>query len=122
MRRNNQRGITLVETLVALAVMGFVIAALLALIGQNTRFVSTIENRHLGMIAADNLMVEAMVLPTALELGVEEGETTVGSIPLRYRRTTIESGVEGVFRLEIAIMPKDSDQVIARATSMRRVP
>ena len=37
-RRAGQHGITLVETLVALAVMGLVTVAILILIGQNTRF------------------------------------------------------------------------------------
>ena len=120
-RANRQRGVSLVETLVALGVMGFVIASLLALIGQNTRFISSIEDKNLGMIAADNLMVEAMILPEAIELGTEEGETIVGGEALRYSRTITETGVDDVIRIDISISSMDSDQIIARATSMRRV-
>lgn len=120
-RASRQRGVSLVETLVALGVMGFVIASLLALIGQNTRFISSIEDRNLGMIAADNLMVEAMILSEAKELGTVEGETIVAGDALRYFRTTTETGVDDVIRIDITISPMDSDQIIARATSMRRV-
>ncbi|MEX6634228.1 type II secretion system minor pseudopilin GspI [Hyphococcus lacteus] len=120
-RANQQRGVSLVETLVALSIMGFVVASLLALIGQNTRFISSLEDRNRGMIAADNLMVEALILPEAIQLGTKEGETIVGGEALRYFRTTTETGVDDVVRIDINISPMDSDQIIARATSMRRV-
>ncbi|WP_375202897.1 type II secretion system minor pseudopilin GspI [Hyphococcus sp.] len=118
--RKAQQGVTLVETLVALAVMGFVIGALLVLLGQNTRFASAMRDRTMASIAADNLMVEAMVLRDAAEIGESEGEVTIGGETLRYRRAVIETGVEDIVRIEIDILAPRTGQRLGHAVSMRR--
>jgi type II secretion system protein I len=120
MNRAYQKGVTLVETLVALAVMGFVVSGLLMMIGQNTRFAASLEDRNLAAVAADNLMVEAMVLPDALETGESEGEATAAGRVMRYRRTVIESGVDGVLRIDISVLGA-GDQELAHAAGMRSV-
>ncbi len=117
--RGKQRGVTLVETLVALAVMGLIIGALLVLIGQNSRFAASMRDKTMAQIAADNLMVEAMVLSSALETGETEGEIEVGEQPLRFKRIIGETGVENVLRIDITISAENG-QTLARATSMRR--
>ena len=118
-RRGKQRGVTLVETLVALAVMGLIIGALLVLIGQNSRFAASMRDKTMAQIAADNLMVEAMVLSSALETGETEGDIEVGEQPLRFKRSIGETGVENVLRIDITISAENG-QTLARATSMRR--
>jgi general secretion pathway protein I len=120
-KRHKQSGVTLVETLVALAVIGFVIAGLLVLVGQNTRFAAAMEERTYASVAADNLMVEAMTLTSALELGETGGEITVGERQWSYRRSIVETGVEDVIRIEIDVLPVGSEQVLAHATSLRSV-
>lgn len=118
--RNSQKGVTLVETLVALAVMGLVIGALLVLMGQNSRFAASMRERTLASIAADNLMVEAMVLREATEIGESEGEVTVGGAALMYRRAIIETGVDNIVRIEIDVLSPDGEERLAHAVSMRR--
>lgn len=118
--RESQKGVTLVETLVALAIMGLVIGALLVLLGQNTRFASSMRERAMASIAADNLMVEAMVLEEATEIGESEGDVTVGGQTLHYRRAIIETGVDDIVRIEIDILAPISGQRLGHAVSMRR--
>lgn len=120
MSKAGQKGVTLVETLVALAVMGFVVSGLLMMIGQNTRFAASLEDRNLAAVAADNLMVEAMVLNEALEAGETEGEAAVAGRVMPYRRTVIESGVDGVMRIDIFVYGA-GDQELAHAAAMRSV-
>lgn len=116
-----QRGVTLVETLVALAVMGFVIAGLLALVGQNTRFAAVMEDRTYASIAADNLMVEAMTLKSATEKGDTNGQIMIGERVWSYRRSVTETPVENIVRIDIEITPVGGEQVLASATALRRV-
>ncbi len=118
-KRNSQRGVTLVETLVALAVMGLIIGALMVLIGQNARFAASKRDKTMAQIAADNLMVEAMVLTAALEAGETEGEIEIGGAPLIYKRVIAEAGVRNVLRIDITVSAADG-QTLARAVSMRR--
>ncbi len=118
--RNSQKGVTLVETLVALAVMGLIIGALLVLMGQNSRFAATMRERAMASIAADNLMVEALVLRDAIEIGETEGEVAVGGETYLYRRAIIETGVANIVRVEIDVMSPNGDQRLGHAVSMRR--
>jgi len=120
-RTYQQRGVTLVETLVALAVMGFVISGLLVLVGQNTRFAASMEDRTFASIAADNLMVEALTLNSAAEKGETEGEIAVGERTWSFHRTVSETPVEGLVRIDIEITFVDGEQVLASSTAMRRV-
>lgn len=118
--RKTQRGVTLVETLVALAVMGFVVGALLVLIGQNTRFSAAMRDKTMAQIAADNLMVEAMVKSDALVIGETEGDIEIGGELMRYDRVIVETGVGDVLRIEISVSSAADGQVLGRAVSMRR--
>lgn len=119
-KRAQQKGVTLVETLVALAVMGLVIAGLLTLVGQNTRFAAVMQERSLAGVVADNLMIEALVLQSARETGDSDGDVVLGGREWRYRRTITQTGVGGVLRVDIEVLGMNTDQVLARATSMRR--
>ncbi|MEO1137408.1 MAG: type II secretion system minor pseudopilin GspI [Pseudomonadota bacterium] len=117
-----QRGVTLVETLVALAVMGFVVSSLLVMISQNTRFSAAMRDKTHAQIAADNLMVEALILNEALEISETEGEIEISGAPMAYRRVVAETGVGGVLRIDITVTAPDKAQTLAQAVSMRRRP
>ena len=114
-----QNGVTLVETLVALAVMGLVTGSVLALIAQNTRFAAAARDRTYAAVAADNIMVHELVRSGQIELGERFGETEVAGRVMDYRVTVIESGVENVFRIDVDIL--SGEQVIATAVTLRRL-
>ena len=124
-RVNRERGVTLVETLVALAIMGLVTTSILVLVGQNTRFTVAAEDRAYAAIAADNLMVHALAISGPLEIGEELGETETASRVWRYRRTISETGVSSIVRIDIAVFADEAEienaQVIGSATSLRRI-
>ncbi|MEZ5893090.1 MAG: type II secretion system minor pseudopilin GspI [Parvularculaceae bacterium] len=119
--RASQHGFTLIETLVALAVMGFIVTALLTLIAQNTRFALSMRDKEAASIAADNLMVEAMVLRAALETGDSGGDVEVGGRTFSWTRSIIETGVENVLRIDISVFDPQTEQMLAHTVSMRRV-
>ena len=122
---NSQRGITLVETLVALAIMGLVTTSILVLVGQNTRFTASAQDRTYAAIAADNLMVQALALSGPVETGEEIGELDFAARQWRYERIVTEIGIDNLFRIEIKILADaqngDEEQVIARVTTLRKV-
>lgn len=116
--RKAQRGVTLVETLVALAIMGLVTTSILVLIGQNTRFTANAFDRTYASIAADNLMVETLARRGGVTLGEETGQIMVGSQDWDFSKTISETPVEGILRVDIAVRAENSEQVIASATTI----
>src|SRR3546814_16016268 len=60
-RRAPLRGFSLIEMLVAVAVLSLVALALLNLAGENTRTALVVEENVLAGIVADNRAVEAML-------------------------------------------------------------
>ena len=114
-----QRGVTLVETLVALAIMGLVTSSLLVLVGQNTRFLTSARDRTYASIAIDNLMVESLAISSRLEFGEEFGQIEVAGREWEFRRTITETGVINVSRIDIAVFSPGSQQVIANASTLR---
>ena len=118
-QRKRQKGVTLVETLVALAVMGLVAGSVLALVAQNTRFAAAARDRTFAAVAADNIMVRELVLSGPIEIGERFGETEVAGREWAYRVTVIESGVDNIFRIDVDIL--DGEQAIANVVTLRRV-
>ncbi len=116
-----QSGITLIETLVALAIMGLTTAATLILIGQNTRFASQALARTYASIAVDNLMVEALAQSGPIERGVEEGSITLADREYNFSKVTADTSVANVVRIEIEISSQ-SGQALSRAQTLRWLP
>ena len=117
--RLSERGLTLVETLVALAIMGLTAASILTLIGQNTRFIISAEEKTFASVAADNLMVEALALAT-LDRGEETGDIEINGRRYSFVRRVEDSTAEELAVVEIEVRSADGAQVLASATSLRR--
>lgn len=109
---------TLIEVLVALAVLGAIASSAIALIGQNTRYVASAEDRMLASIIADNAMVEALSIGV-IELG--ETQTPLDFAGGRWSATRIvaNSGVAGLVRVEIAVTRAGGAQTLARVMTLR---
>ena len=116
-----QRGVTLVETLVALAIMGLVAGAVMTLIGQNTRFAATAQNRTYASILVDNEMVDTIGVISEIEAGVVETDVEFYSRIWRVRTTVAETAIENLFRIEIVVLDPTNGQSLARATTLRSV-
>lgn len=115
-----RRGFTLIEVLVALVILGAVASAAIALISQNTRYVSSAEDRVIASIAADNAMVEALSL-ALVEIGATEKEVNFAGARWAVTRNIAESGVDGVLRVDVSVRRAGAAQTLARATTLRPV-
>lgn len=112
-------GFSLLEMLVALAVFGLVVLALLNLAGENTRTAAVIEERVLAGVVADNRAVEAAVEPLDALARAVEGNEQLGDRDWRWTRTVATTDDAGVVRVEIAVRPADAERIVAEATVFR---
>jgi general secretion pathway protein I len=109
---------TLVEVLVAFAILGMLAASILMLVGQSAQFIAAAEERAVAGIVADNLMVESLAASAPLERGDSSGEMQLGGRTFSFERVVVEPGVEGVVRIEIRVRAAGGRQVLASATTL----
>ena len=81
-----ERGFTLLEMLVALAVFSLAALALVRLQGVTLRTAADLDSKALGQIVARNLMVEVQTDPVPPAIGEEEGDVENGGRRWHWRR------------------------------------
>lgn len=114
-----EKGLTLVEVLVALAILGMVAAGIVVLIGQNARFVAEAEARMLAGLVADNAMVEALGRLAPLERGAREEEIANAGRIWRVTTSVSETPLDGVVRIDVAVRAGAASQVLAAAATLK---
>ena len=118
-RNASARGFSLIEMLVAVAVLSLVALALLNLAGENTRTALVVEERVLAGIVADNRAVEAM-LATPAELAANDaGTESAGDREWRWTRSVQLTDADAIARIDVAVLPAGEDRVAAEAHVFR---
>jgi general secretion pathway protein I len=119
MARRASRGFTLVETLVALAILAGVALAAYSMTAQSARFAAVEQDRLIAGIIADNAMTGALIRPLAPQAGEESEEIEMAGRKWLAKRTVSEAG-EDLLRIEIAVSAQG--QVLARVEALRPAP
>lgn len=112
-------GFSLLEMLVALAVFGLVVLALLNLAGENNRTAAIVEERVLAGVVADNRAVEAAVEPLQALARATDGSERLGDRDWRWTRTVAATDDASILRVEIAVRPADDARIAAEAIVFR---
>ncbi|MBS7458926.1 type II secretion system minor pseudopilin GspI [Coralloluteibacterium stylophorae] len=113
-------GFTLVEMLVALAVFGFAVVALLHLAGENTRTAVALETRTLAGIVAENRAVEVVLEDEAALRAADAGTETLGDRAWRWRRTVEDTADGAILRVDVVVLAPDGQAVAERTVFRER--
>jgi general secretion pathway protein I len=98
-----ERGFTLIEMTVALAIFGLAALALLRLEGATVASTGHLHDRAIGQIVARNVAVLAMTDPVAPGVGTAQGIEDNGGQPWRWTRVTKPSPTPEVLQIEISV-------------------
>ncbi len=118
MTGRRQKGMTLVEVLVAMAILGTVAGSVLVMTGQSAQFTVASEERLLARIVADNAMVLALARQVAFEEGFAQAEVELGGRVWKTEKTTARTGVDDLYRIEIAVSFGESTQILTRVSTL----
>jgi len=117
-----QKGFTLAEVMVALAVFSIAAMALLNAHTQGIASVADLESRVLAGIVADNVLAEAMTGP-APETGVRRGQVALGGRDWLWTLRTSPTAEPTLHRLSVSVRAAGPDgQVLAGVDAFRRRP
>ena len=117
-RASRERGFTLVELLVALAVFSLMVLALLNLAGESVRTAIALEERALAATVAENQAVQAALLPARQLTEPASGKEQAGSREWRWERSTQPGGGD-LLRVAIRVRGDAGDQVLAERELLR---
>lgn len=108
---SNERGFTLVEVLVALAIFSLAAMALLRLEGATLANAASLRDHAIAQIVARNVAVATLTDPIAPSLGVSDGMEVNAGRKWRWTRRTSPAGQAGLQRVEIAVIDDGGQQV-----------
>lgn len=114
-------GFSLLELLVALAVFGLLVLAMLRLAGENTRTLAVLQEQWQADVVAGNQALEAVLLPAG-ELSASSGTERIGGREWHWDQRVEASTTEGLVEVRIDVRAAGGDQVLASTELLRGSP
>lgn len=121
-RKAGQRGFTLIEMLVALAIFSLAALALLRLGGATATNSASLSDQAIAQIVARNLAVETLSDPEPPAFGTSQGDTANAGRRWRWTRTVSRSPEARIQQIEIVVQPEAGGLGRASLTIFRRGP
>lgn len=121
--RRRAAGFTLIEVLVALAVLAIAMGAVIRSVGANTNNAAYLREKTLAHWVAMNKAAELQVLDKWPSTGSESGTEEMANHEWRWTVKVIDSGVENVRRLEVEVRAqRDDKQPVASLVALLGKP
>ena len=102
-RRSERAGFTLIEVLVALAIVSIALLAALRAAGQGTSNVGELRARLLAGWVAENLLAEHRARGDWLPLGMQRGTEREGGIEFTWREEVIATPNPAFRRIDVFV-------------------
>lgn len=117
-RSRNRTGFTLIEVLIALAIVAVALAATLRAAGQSTANVVEMRSRLLAGWVAENLLAEHRARADWLPIGIQRGHEREGGIDFSWRKEVITTPHPAFRRIDVFVFvnPEES-RVLAHYTT-----
>ncbi len=107
--RQRIRGFTLLEILVALAVLAVALAAVIKAVGGYTSNQAYLRDRTLATWVARNVLVEQQVKDAWPDVGELKGDAEMGGRKWHWVGTVSQTDEEDLRRLDVAVRPIDAE-------------
>lgn len=112
-------GFTLLEMLVALAVLSLGVLALVNLTGENTKSAGILEARFYAGIVADNRAVETLTASDAPPVGKTSGDEEAAGRKWQWTRNVRTTEDADILRVDIAVSEAGGTQILSAISMFR---
>ena len=109
MNRRNAAGFTLLEVLVALAVIALSMGAIIKATGDYTNNQSYLRDRTMALWVARNVLVQYRVDKEWPRVGEQKGTQEMGNREWRWLAVTSQTDEAELRRLDVEVFPIDSE-------------
>ncbi len=116
MRRVAARGFTLVEVLVALAIVAIALMAALRAAGQGTQAVAELRLRLLAGWVAEDRLAEHRGRGAWLPLGIARGTQNQGGVAFAWREEVIATPNGAFRRVDVFVAAPQEERALAHLT------
>jgi general secretion pathway protein I len=103
MRLNRDQGFTLLEVMVALAIVAFSLTAVAASMGQMIDTANAMRERTYASWIAQNQIAEMRLANVIPEVTSTSGEVDYAGTEWEWRAVVSETGVENLFRVDVTV-------------------
>lgn len=109
MKRRTAAGFTLLEVLVALAVIALSMGAIIKATGDYTNNQSYLRDRTMALWVARNVLVQFRVDKEWPKVGERKGTQEMGNREWRWLAVTSQTDEDELRRLDVEVFPIDSE-------------
>ena len=121
-RPRPSRGFTLLEILVALAVLAIALTAAARSMGAAIDTTAALRDRTLARWVAEDRLAQLELGREWPALDTKEGDADMGGRAFRWRQQTSASPVARMRRVEVSVFQPETDSPLARMTGFLEQP
>lgn len=114
--RHATTGFTLIEVMVALAIVSFSLTAIAASMNQMIDAANSMRERTYASWIAANKIAELRLANTQPEVSSSSGEVTYANSEWEWRTVVSETGIENFYRIDVSVSHAGSDYVVRTVT------
>lgn len=114
--RSANKGFTLIEVMVALAIVALSLAAVTASMSQMIDAAQTMKDRTYASWIAQNRIAELRLAPATPKVGASNGDIDYANTEWSWRAVVSETGVDDLYRIDVSVSLAGSDDVIRTVT------
>jgi general secretion pathway protein I len=122
MRLDRHRGFTLIEVLIALAVLAIALTAVMRAMAQTIDTSSALRERTLALWLAQDRLVTHRLTSSWPGVDTIEGEAEMGPQKFRWREQVLTTPVPEIRRIEIEVRGLNKPDVLAHLSGYVRDP